>query len=243
MPSLRDLNSTDSKCTNADALCIEGIVVVNMINPGKNQAFQNYCKDNFTPHIESIRKSYSALRVDMAFDKYQKKTLKTATRQKRGKGVRRKVEPQSIAPSNWKAFLRIDENKNELFRYISKEVLQNHPVSSSVEIVCSYDDVVQSSEVFSDLTLLTPTNHEEGDTGVVLLTKDMISKGFRRIVIRTVNTDVLIIAISFFNDLHVADLYLWVEFGVGKNREIFSINTISLDLGPQNSQQYGSFMA
>ena len=206
-----------------------------MVTPSNNQTFQDYCKENFAPRIEAFRKAYSSTRVDMTFDKYEKKSLKAATREKRGKGVRRKVEPQSIAPSNWKAFLRIDENKNELFRYISKEIIRNHHISSPVEIVCAYDDVAESTEIFADLSLLTPTNHEEGDTKVLLHTKDMILKGFRRVVIRTLDTDVLILAISFFNDLSVEDLQLCVDFGVGKHRELFSINEIATALGPQKS--------
>ena len=101
--------------------------------------------------------------------------------------------------------------------------------------MCSYDNVAQSTEIFADLTLLSPTNHEEGDTRVVLHSKDMISKGYRRIVIRTVDTDVLVLMVSFFHELHVPDLHLWVDFGVGKNRELFSINDISDALGPEKS--------
>jgi len=36
------------------------------------------------------------------------------TRSKRGKGVKR-VEPSSAIPQNWQEFLRIDDNKTELF--------------------------------------------------------------------------------------------------------------------------------
>ena len=113
--------------------------------------------------------------------------------------MRRKVEPQSIAPTNWKGFLRINENKTELFRYLSKEVLHAHHIANPTTIVCAYDDVAECTDVFADLSMISPSNHEEGDTRVFLHTKDMVTQGYRRIVVvRTVDTDVLILAISTF---------------------------------------------
>ena len=43
-------------------------------------------------------------------------SLKIATRRKSGKGIRRHVEGNKQVPSNWQEFLRVDENKSELFQ-------------------------------------------------------------------------------------------------------------------------------
>ena len=51
-------------------------------------------------------------RVDVVWD------LKDETRSKRGNGVRRRVEPCNAIPGNWQEFLRIDNNKAELFSYL-----------------------------------------------------------------------------------------------------------------------------
>ena len=40
-------------------------------------------------------------------------------RTKIGKGIRRHVEGNKQVPSNWQEFLRVDENKSELFHLIS----------------------------------------------------------------------------------------------------------------------------
>lgn len=46
------------------------------------------------------------------------------TREKRGTGVLRKVTSSSLVPSNWKDFLRVDENKIELFKFLSMEIFK-----------------------------------------------------------------------------------------------------------------------
>ena len=54
-------------------------------------------------------------RLDIVWDRYIADSLKSETRSKRGKGIRRRVEPRSAVPGNWQKFLRIDDNKTELF--------------------------------------------------------------------------------------------------------------------------------
>ena len=58
----------------------------------------------------------------MLFDAYGKDSLKASPRTKSGKGIRRHVERNKQVPSNWQEFLRIDENKSELFHFISDRI-------------------------------------------------------------------------------------------------------------------------
>ena len=55
----------------------------------------------------------------MVFDAYWKDSLKASPRTNRGKGIIRHVEGNKQVPSNWQEFLRIYENKSELFHLIS----------------------------------------------------------------------------------------------------------------------------
>ena len=59
---------------------------------------------------------------DIVWDVYQTDSLKGTTRQKRGKCVRRRVVPSAAIPKNWKDFLRVDDNKTELFSFLSHQV-------------------------------------------------------------------------------------------------------------------------
>lgn len=82
--------------TKADLLsCLEivsaknfdGAAVVQMLNPGTAKSFQDYADTVFTPYISSQLRT--ADRVDIVWDVYLESSLKSTTREKRGKGVRR----------------------------------------------------------------------------------------------------------------------------------------------------------
>ncbi len=49
-------------------------------------------------------------------------SVKTKTRSKRGKGLRRRVEASNCLPKNWQQFLRDDSNKKELFAFLVKHL-------------------------------------------------------------------------------------------------------------------------
>ena len=115
------------------------------------------------------------------------------------------------APKNWWAFLRIDENKTELFRFLSQ--LRLSLTEGNSTMFYTYDNVCQSNETTIDAQFLSPCNHEEADTHVFLHVKDMARNGYKKLAIRTVDTDVLILAISFFHELKVDVDELWVVFG------------------------------
>ena len=74
--------------------------------------------------MEYVRKQFhgDVQRVDNNFGVW-KDSLKAATRTKRAEGVRRHVEGNKQVPSNWQEFLRIDENKSELFRHTSDRIV------------------------------------------------------------------------------------------------------------------------
>ena len=48
---------------------------------------------------------------------------------------------------------------------------------------------------------LSPPDHEEADTRLLLHVKDMERKGLSRVMIRTVDTDVFLLKISLYDDL------------------------------------------
>ena len=49
-------------------------------------------------------------------------SLKESAREKRGKGMRRKVAGHVKLPQNWQAFLKDSSNKKELFNFLTKQV-------------------------------------------------------------------------------------------------------------------------
>ena len=99
--------------------------------------------------------------------------------------------------------------------------------------------VGQTSSVMADC------NHEEADTRVVVHILHALEQGIKTIVVRTVDTDVIVILTGVFFELTannpLADI--WVAFGTGKNFRLYSINAICTYLGKERTQALPIFHA
>lgn len=88
-------------------------------------------------------------------------------------------------------------------------------------------------------------DHEEADSRISVHIVDALNKGSKTILVRTVDTDVIVILIGIHFDLislHPgADI--WVAFGMGKHFRYYSINTICQDLGASTSRALPVFHA
>ena len=89
--------------------------------------------------------------MDIVWDFYLADSSKAAIRSKRGQGQRGKVLPLASLPSNWKSFLRNDENKGDLFSFLSKEIERTQG-PGKIQVSTSGDSVVSLSTE-SDLTI------------------------------------------------------------------------------------------
>ena len=109
----------------------------------------------------TIKKNYSTTvdRVDIVWDTYKVVSLKSSTREKRGKGIRRRVTSSTAVPKDWQDFLHFDDNKEELFQYLS-QVSSAWASDSNKEIVVTDGIEVLVSPV-RDTTSLAPCLHEE----------------------------------------------------------------------------------
>ena len=84
-----------------------------------------------------------------------------------------------------------------------------------------------------DTDSLSPCDHEEGDTKIFVHLKHAVIEGHKKAFIRTVDTDIVVIAISVFNRLQVFGLEeLWVGFGTGRHRRDIPIHQVCQELGP-----------
>ena len=222
-----------------DAVLIDGAAAVNMLKPGSARTFEDYSNNVFLPsvlrqlHVSNVR------RVDVLWDVYLANSLKAATRSKRGKGIRRRVRPDTKVPGNWAAFLREDGNKEELFEYLSEQlatVALEHGL-----VVSTKGENVVCNLARADLSNLSPCKHEEADTRLLLHAADAAKSGFQKIMIRTVDTDVVVIAISAFQDLEVTEL--WVAFGTGKHLRYVPVHIIANAMGKEKSRALLAFHA
>ncbi|CAG2251463.1 unnamed protein product [Mytilus edulis] len=102
------------------SVILDGSAVVNMLKPVNVKSFNEYALKVFVPYIQNIGKNVQ--RIDIVFDTYIDNSLKASTRGKRGKGIRRRVQDETNVPGNWQEFLRLDENKIELFHFLADKI-------------------------------------------------------------------------------------------------------------------------
>ena len=92
-------------------------------------------------------------------------------------------------PSNWHAFLRVDQNKIELFKFLAVETSQ---LQIDGLVIASHEKSVLSNQNI-DQSTLAPCHPEEEDTRMFLYTFNASNAGAGKIMIRTVDTDVVVI--------------------------------------------------
>ena len=211
-----------------------------MIRPNKETTctFEDYALKSFLPYIEGQARLVD--RLDVVWDVYVENSLKQTAKCNRGTGVRRRIFASNPIPRNWSEFLRVDDNKNQLFKFLA-EYFSNLQTDNQVittigeQVVCNFQ---------RDVSGLAPCSHEEADTRIMLHVQDAINHGYTRIAIRTVDTDVLVLAVAALSHLSgPAKLELWVTFGTGANLRYIAAHKICNRLGPRVSKALPFFHA
>ena len=113
--------------------------------------------------------------------------------------------------------LRVDSNKTELFTFLSDALLRwLDVVLEDKQLVVTDDVAVLSKPPLADLSSISPCTHEEADTRMLLHVAHAAQHGHQRIMIQTVDTDVVVLAVAAAQGLKPAD-ELWLAFGTGKS--------------------------
>ena len=99
---------------------LDGSAVVHFLSTAGAETFKDYANDVFLPYIKHQLENTE--RVDVVWDSYISKSLKEGTREKRGKGLRRKVADSNRLPGKWQDFLKDSNNKRELFAFLSEKI-------------------------------------------------------------------------------------------------------------------------
>ena len=88
-------------------------------------------------------------------------------------------------------------------------------------------------------------NYEEADTRILVHVKDALAKGARSVLVRTVDTDVVVILVAQFHTFSLTwpGTSFWVAFGMGKHFQLLSINSICEYLGEQKCRALPFFHA
>ena len=122
--------------------------------------------------------------------------------------------------------MRLDENKSELFGFLANEVTKEE---TEKLIISTIGSAVIMNRSFDNVSTLCLSNHEEADTRMLLHAANASQSGMGKVMIRTVDTDVVVIAIGMFSSLNLSEL--WISFGTGKNQCLLSTHSICGAIG------------
>ena len=100
-----------------DAIVFDGAAVVHLLPVTNIGTFDEYAS---IPYI--LKQLETSAHVDVVWDVYIS-DIKASTRERRGKGIRRKVAGKNKVPAKWMDFLRDESNKQELFAFISSKIV------------------------------------------------------------------------------------------------------------------------
>lgn len=80
---------------------------------------------------------------------------------------------------------------------------------------------------------MPPCNHEEADTRIVIHVLHALQSGCKSVLIRTVDTDIVVILVGKFGRLIAerSDADIWIAFGMRKHFTFISVNRVCASLG------------
>ena len=105
--------------------------------------------------------------------------------------------------------MHLDENKRELFGFLENEVTKEETEKLIISTIGS--SVIMNRSFWQ--STLCPSNHEE-DTRILLNAANASQSGMGKVMIRTIDTDVVVIALGMFSSLNLSELR--ISFGTGK---------------------------
>ena len=126
--------------------------------------------------------------------------------------VRRKVSRNAKLPIYFAGFLQDDTNKGELFALLTEDVVK-HEYPLNKQVFVTSGPTVKSNH--ADISM-EESDHEEADSRICL------KEGATTILVRTVDSDVVVILVGIFHYLvqHYPGMQLCVGFGTGNTSGI-----------------------
>ena len=223
----------NSVSINASATVIDLSVIIrsHIIEPG--MTFQSLAS-SILERIIRIANEYCSHRIDIVADQYNDKSIKHHTRLKRKKafGQQMNFSPETVVPVD---FLTNDTNKKKLNEYLCHKFAALCPtvwgkkfcISNKLVNVLTNDG---EKEIYQQNLI---SIHEEADNRIISHIDDLIDQGHQSIVVRTGDSDVIIILLSFMGYFLSKDplLIVHVEMKTSGRKRLFNMNDSYVSLG------------
>ena len=115
------------------------------------------------------------------------------------------------------------------YTFLSHEAV-HLPLPQGKELYATDGSGVLCSSAESHLSQLAPCSQEEADTRLLLHVADAVQKGCKKVTIRTVDTDVVVLAVASFSKTTADEL--WIAFGVGSSFRYIAVHEIVATMSP-----------
>ena len=79
-------------------------------------------------------------------------------------------------------------------------------------------------------SMLAPCDHDEADTRIFLHIADAVLRGYSKMLIRSKDTDIVVLSVATVLKLGCSEL--WVLVGTGSKKQYLAAHEISDSLGP-----------
>ena len=133
-------------------------------------------------------------------------------------------------PCDWDGFLRVGKNQLNVFQYLAKlradfEYEEKEVLSTCGKSVRNNKDMVSSN--LHPCMYTWESRHKTSAPALDLYAKH----GYRKIIVRTVYTNVVMLATTVFRYLDIKEL--WIPFGKGKYFRFILVHEVLVTLGPE----------
>ena len=176
-------------------------------------------------------------RCDILCDRYLKDSIKGDVRNDRGGCSRKVFTGLSKFPRNFRGdFLGNGENNEELNHFLASQFMERRNIRETILVVSKGDSILINDDILHSSIRINKCMSEEADARLVRHTIDCVEHGYDRIVVRTVDTDVLILLIgniSYMNELGDATIYALHGSG---STSYYNITEMGLEFGDQISK-------
>ncbi|PIK44213.1 hypothetical protein BSL78_18928 [Apostichopus japonicus] len=190
-----------------------------MVRPSGAKNFAEYAAESLIPYVSSKFRNTS--RVDVVWDRDLNDLLKNTARAKRGKVVRRRVVAETAIPRNWHDFLLVDENNTELFSFLSHALMESFEQENE-QLVIIDGELVLCQPPLEDSLSLASCNHEEAFTRIMLHVAHAASQDHDKILVRAMDTVVVILAISTVPVLS-PETEIWLAFELERSTDTWPL--------------------
>ena len=213
-----------------DALILDFSVVVN------SQATVTTAKtfDEFADEVIEFVNNLSSgcSRIDIVCDSYFDNFLKSHTREVRDcEQFFPFTEATNIPKDFHSNFLRHNRNKVALNSFMTGKLL-THDFGGAIVFISVSSEVKCNSTDLSEGVLHIGHTQEEADTKIIVHVKHCLLNGFRNIVVKTVDTDVVTLLLAHLSLLD-SPYEIEVDINFGKDRRHYKINDICWRITPK----------